>query len=107
MVTSCSLMSPPITATSLCAEATVKLPLRATSPTRAEYQSSNAGSSCSPKNIWSSRGTDTTLSSSRCSSWLECAMPATISPIATPVIRSTNTVSPSVTSITIMCSRRR
>ena len=89
---------------SLPDDATVKLPRRATSPALAEKGSSGSVASGGRKD-WSSRGTETTLSSSSRSNCREAAIPAAISPMATAVTRSTNTVNPSVSTMTSRCSR--
>ena len=104
ITTSWSRMSTLIVLISLTDEATVKLPLSATSPTRAEKGSAPRVSSPAKK-VRSISGTDTTLSSSRRSSCRAAAIPAAIRPMATAVTRSRNTVSPMVIAITSRCVR--
>ena len=104
ITTSCSAMSTAMALMSLPDDATVKLPRRATSPALAEKGSSGSVAS-GGRNDWSSRGTETTLSSSSRSNCREAAIPAAISPTATAVTRSTNTVNPSVSTMTSRCSR--
>ena len=80
--------------------------LSATKPTRAAYGSVVPSPSWPEKNVRFSSSAETTLSSykrSNCRGW---ANPEAISPFTTAVIRSTNTVRLSVTSITKRCSRR-
>ena len=84
---------------------TVKLPLRAMTPTRAENMSIDWAALYPVKNTWSRIGTETTLSSSSLSNCLAVAMPAAMSPMATAVTRLRNTVKNMVMTMTMRCSR--